>query len=727
MQQYQNVLQDKFGNVIVGASVAVYVYGTTTPATIYSGNGTGLLPSNTVTTSSLGEFAFYAANGRYSLSITATNFVAESYSDFILYDPADIGAVAASGVAFTPFSTIAATNVQNAIQEVVSDLAGASGSSLVGFLQSGTGAVARTVQAKERDVVSVKDFGATGDGTTDDTAAFITALTERNGKPLLIPAGQTFKVSTLGNTTLTIPVNIYGGGTLDGGSSATSGFVFGTGITSIRCQDITFQNFSAPVMKATAITNTIDEVTFVDNTISSCQKGVYLVCIVKSVICDSNRVTNISHSLDTAAFHFGTNTYSDQDQRTKFVVTNNIIDTVASTTGGEEAHGIIVYGREAVIANNVVKNVSNPTGANSEPIYTKVRFGLVANNVVTECTASYANNSAFICIKGSVRSSTAQTQGYGMTVSGNSLYSSSGANAAIRIECDDCSVIGNYIEGFGGVGIYSSSGTFLNITVSDNTIRNTRGSIAILTQHWGRGLSIIGNRIYGLLANQAATTNVYGIRISNFGGTLTDVAIRENVVVDDGTSAATSGILGISIRAGATYTIASLDVSNNFVSIAHASIVEYGVDVTASGTVSGLVVKNNNLAGVPISSGYPIITSGTITGTIVLNGNLGWGPIYSLGSSTLALYHSGNLLTDTGSSSTFVQTLPVSAPGVQFSFLRTTANAYRIDPNGSEVIRGGGAGKYLELASAGASVSLICVTAGTWEILASFGTLTYEP
>ena len=42
MQQYQNVLQDKFGNVIVGASVAVYVYGTTTPATIYSGNGTGL-------------------------------------------------------------------------------------------------------------------------------------------------------------------------------------------------------------------------------------------------------------------------------------------------------------------------------------------------------------------------------------------------------------------------------------------------------------------------------------------------------------------------------------------------------------------------------------------------------------------------------------------------------------------------------------------------------------
>lgn len=198
MQQYQNVLQDKFGNVIVGASVAVYVYGTTTPATIYSGNGTGLLPSNTVTTSSLGEFAFYAANGRYSLSITATNFVAESYSDFILYDPADIGAVTASGVAFTPFSTIAATNVQNAIQEVVSDLAGASGSSLVGFLQSGTGAVTRTVQAKERDVVSVKDFGAVGDGTTDDTAAIQLAI--NSGYSLIFPAG-TYKCANLTQST----------------------------------------------------------------------------------------------------------------------------------------------------------------------------------------------------------------------------------------------------------------------------------------------------------------------------------------------------------------------------------------------------------------------------------------------------------------------------------------------------------------------------------------------
>ncbi len=81
-------------------------------------------------------------------------------------------------------------------------LAASSGSSLVGFIQSGTGAVARTAQAKMRDTVSVKDFGATGDGVADDTAEIQAALD--SGHRCIYFDDGTYLVSAM----LTTPMNV---------------------------------------------------------------------------------------------------------------------------------------------------------------------------------------------------------------------------------------------------------------------------------------------------------------------------------------------------------------------------------------------------------------------------------------------------------------------------------------------------------------------------------------
>lgn len=110
----------------------------------------------------------------------------------------DVPVQTAAQVPFTPVANLAATDVQAAIAEEISDLAASSGSNLLGFLQSGTGASARTAQAKFRDWVNVKDFGALGDGVTDDTAAFNAALLAH--KRVYVPAGTYSLAGTINMT-----------------------------------------------------------------------------------------------------------------------------------------------------------------------------------------------------------------------------------------------------------------------------------------------------------------------------------------------------------------------------------------------------------------------------------------------------------------------------------------------------------------------------------------------
>jgi hypothetical protein len=69
-------------------------------------------------------------------------------------------------------------------------------SDLGAFTPSGAGGVQRTVENKLRDVVSVKDFGAVGDNTTNDTAAISSARIASPNTSIDL-AGASYRVTTI--------------------------------------------------------------------------------------------------------------------------------------------------------------------------------------------------------------------------------------------------------------------------------------------------------------------------------------------------------------------------------------------------------------------------------------------------------------------------------------------------------------------------------------------------
>ena len=186
MQHYIDVVQDRSGNVIGGAIVVITDNSTGLPVTVYSDAG-GSVVQPTVTTDVNGTFSFYVGNGRYNFLVTKNGATLKVVNDIDI--PGDYPAVMTLATAQAGTSTTAQT-ISAAVLH--NSFLPSTGSTLVGTTNGGTGSVTRTVASKLNDIVSVKDFGAVGNGIADDTAAIQAALTccYSVNKDLFIPSGN---------------------------------------------------------------------------------------------------------------------------------------------------------------------------------------------------------------------------------------------------------------------------------------------------------------------------------------------------------------------------------------------------------------------------------------------------------------------------------------------------------------------------------------------------------
>lgn len=490
-----------------------------------------------------------------------------------------------------------------------------------------TGAVDQNVEQKLQESVSVKDFGAKGDGVTDDTLSIQSAI--NSGKPLYFPAGI-YIVSLLQS------INLEGGATvcclIAKSNMALRGAGWGQSIIKLKNNQSTD---ASPKYFNIIATNTA-----VDNILID---GLCFDINGQNNKISPNRGSNVYNKFNCAAFICSGSvaTVGQDAYVTNSKFTNNLIKNSPGVTciGLAQTNSSgTVLGYNIEISNNIFYNNGLDTNDHSSVYslaenvnihgntfyFPTMSTGIQGPLVAAELHGArnfFTNNSIYNYPQGLWIGGNRTNLSYDLVVSNNSFVVSSYGmlffrESALDLGVQDVVISSNNIWITNdtkttllaatkvGIGVTASLGGSSNVVIASNNIKTTDTTQAAAIKVYALGvgttiknISVLSNQMQGF-----ATSILTGIAS---GGSFDEVVINGNSILDcKPNSTSPTFTIGIGYE-GAN---GNLTITNNYIS-SDASGLYYGIYLAPTSTLTFLVMEANSIdagATTPINNGVTV-------------------------------------------------------------------------------------------------------------------------
>lgn len=451
--------------------------------------------------------------------------------------------------------------------------------------------------------ISVKSFGAVGDGVVDDSDAFDDCFNAvPTGSTVYIPEG-TWLLSSwpAGGRSYSKVLRVQGNGGRSVVRNTLASPYVGTFLDikdEFVIEGVTFQHWLEPLTLDALSTNVSNVrisncyfntagsalswltvlaganvvlLQFTDNicTVLS-EHAVRMIGAWDSCVVSRNYISNIDNG---RGISLGNSTASLEGRWVSQDIINNVILGVDKGTLGI-ARGIEVFGRGSNITGNEVKNIKDGT-TESTGIYLESKYSSVTGNHVSNVEGSARNVGIQVQGNDNANSESGAPDGFSVTVTGNTidLFDATGTMGILAAN-DDITITGNVIQGIREAGIggdVTAGRPHQNLLISNNVIK--MGTVAGAASCIFASTS--GDR--WVIMNNILSGSTYGVRIGVLNN-VDDFAVIGNSFFDH-----TNGVLF-----SGSGTLTGLRIQNNgFVSITTA------VNIGPTGGYDLISITNN--------------------------------------------------------------------------------------------------------------------------------------